>query len=148
VAQVRHLGQDVPAITPQVVSSNRATDNPDRVVRSDAAPAAEVELRHEIARTPVSVPSTSPNSAVLLEDESIANVTRENFEAHGTVLQVVKQASAEEMQAQSLELERSCVSRYDERCTSEAPVHCPKCGRWFCDAHAEDTHWHACAFPA
>jgi hypothetical protein len=26
-------------------------------------------------------------------------------------------------------------------------VHCAKCGRWFCDAHAEDEEWHPCMLP-
>lgn len=25
-----------------------------------------------------------------------------------------------------------------------ATVHCPNCGDWFCEAHAEDEHWHPC----
>jgi len=69
----------------------------------------------------------------------------EDFEAQGTVLQFANHRRAnEEIQAESLDLERFCVSRYGERCTSEAPVHCPKCGKWFCDAHAEDVQWHLC----
>jgi hypothetical protein len=33
------------------------------------------------------------------------------------------------------------LRRFGERCTGEALVHCPKCGSWFCDAHAEDERW-------
>jgi hypothetical protein len=44
------------------------------------------------------------------------------------------------------ELERLCqgVSPTDERCDHPATVHCVKCGKWFCDAHAEDQEWHPC----
>jgi len=34
------------------------------------------------------------------------------------------------------------VSPNDEPCDFPATVHCAKCGRWFCDAHAEDEEWH------
>jgi hypothetical protein len=37
------------------------------------------------------------------------------------------------------------VSRLDEPCNVSAAVFCEKCERWFCDAHAQDDHWHACA---
>jgi len=38
------------------------------------------------------------------------------------------------------DLERLCqaVSPNDEPCDYPATVHCATCGRWFCDAHAED----------
>ena len=47
------------------------------------------------------------------------------------------------------EVERSCqaVSPNDEPCDYPATVHCAKCGRWFCDAHAEDEEWHPCMLP-
>src|SRR5882757_5960878 len=47
------------------------------------------------------------------------------------------------------DLERFCqaVSPNDEPCDSPATVHCAKCGRWFCDAHAEDKEWHPCMLP-
>ncbi len=43
-------------------------------------------------------------------------------------------------------LERLCqgVSPNDEPCDFPATVHCPTCGRWFCDAHAENEEWHSC----
>jgi hypothetical protein len=43
-------------------------------------------------------------------------------------------------------LERLCqaVSPSDEPCDYPATVHCSRCGRWFCDAHAEDEEWHLC----
>ena len=42
--------------------------------------------------------------------------------------------------------ERSCqgVSSKDEACDYPATVHCSQCGKWFCDAHAEDDEWHPC----
>jgi hypothetical protein len=44
------------------------------------------------------------------------------------------------------EAERSCqaVSPNDEPSDYSSTVLCPPCGRWFCDAHAEDEEWHAC----
>ena len=36
------------------------------------------------------------------------------------------------------------MSPNDESCDYPATVHCAKCGRWFCDAHAEDEEWHPC----
>ncbi len=45
------------------------------------------------------------------------------------------------------EAKPSCegVSRLDEPCNVSAAVFCEKCGRWFCNAHAQDDHWHSCA---
>jgi hypothetical protein len=50
---------------------------------------------------------------------------------------------------QSDDVERLCqaVSPNDEPCDFPATVHCAKCGRWFCDAHAEDQEWHPCMLP-
>ena len=47
---------------------------------------------------------------------------------------------------ESKDVERLCqgVSPLDEPCDYPATVHCATCGRWFCDAHAEDEEWHAC----
>jgi hypothetical protein len=46
-------------------------------------------------------------------------------------------------------LKRLCqaVSPNDEMCDNPAKVRCTSCGRWFCDAHAEDEEWHSCALP-
>ena len=43
------------------------------------------------------------------------------------------------------DLERLCqgVSPNDYPAT----VHCATCGRWFCDAHAEDEEWHPSMLP-
>ena len=40
------------------------------------------------------------------------------------------------------------VSPSDEPCGYLATVHCRRCGRWFCDSHAEDEEWHSCALPS
>ncbi len=47
------------------------------------------------------------------------------------------------------EVQRLCqaVSPNDEPCDYPATVHCRKCGRWFCDAHAQDEEWHPCMLP-
>jgi DNA-binding NarL/FixJ family response regulator len=44
------------------------------------------------------------------------------------------------------ELERMCeaASPEGEQCTQPVTVHCTMCGKWFCDAHAEDKKWHSC----
>jgi hypothetical protein len=50
----------------------------------------------------------------------------------------------EAKEAENNDLERFCqaVSLSDEPCDFPATAHCAKCGRWFCDAHAEDEEWH------
>jgi hypothetical protein len=50
----------------------------------------------------------------------------------------------------SADLHRFCqaVSPNDEPCYNPATARCTKCGRWFCDAHAEDEEWHSCALPS
>jgi hypothetical protein len=37
------------------------------------------------------------------------------------------------------------VSANDEPCYIPATVRCGRCGRWFCDVHADDEEWHSCA---
>ena len=37
----------------------------------------------------------------------------------------------------------SCLAS-DEPCDYPATVHCAKCDKWFCDAHAEDEELHPC----
>jgi hypothetical protein len=43
-------------------------------------------------------------------------------------------------------LERMCqaISPEGEQCTQPATVRCTTCGKWFCDAHAEDERCHSC----
>jgi hypothetical protein len=45
--------------------------------------------------------------------------------------------------------ERLCkaVLPNGEPCDYPATVHCAKCSRWFCDAHAEDEKWHPYILP-
>ena len=52
----------------------------------------------------------------------------------------------EEQETQSVNRERLCqaVSPNDEPCDNPATVHCARCGRWFCDSHAEEEEWHPC----
>jgi hypothetical protein len=54
-----------------------------------------------------------------------------------------------EMEHEREDVERLCqgLSRNNERCDYPATVHCAKCGRWFCDTHAEDGEWHPCMLP-
>ncbi len=54
-----------------------------------------------------------------------------------------------EEEHESVDLERSCqgVSSGYAACTFPATIHCTTCGRWFCDAHAEDALWHPCMLP-
>jgi hypothetical protein len=49
-------------------------------------------------------------------------------------------------ESEAPDLERLCqgVSPKDEPCDYPATVHCATCGRWFCDAHAENEEWHPC----
>jgi hypothetical protein len=57
----------------------------------------------------------------------------------------------EEKGDEGTDLERLCqgvVSPGYAACTYPATVHCTKCERWFCDAHAEDEQWHPCMLPA
>jgi hypothetical protein len=106
--------------------------------------------KKDVAVVPALVPGyASGNTSKVFAHEAIGNMAREDFEAHGTVLQRVEPSTASPgKEAESAGLERLCVSRYGERCSWEATVHCPKCGRWFCDVHAEDKKWHHCALPA
>jgi hypothetical protein len=56
------------------------------------------------------------------------------------------QESAEEI-VEGEERERLCEAVSPEAvvCGFPATVRCPPCGKWFCDAHAEDQQWHPCA---
>jgi len=51
---------------------------------------------------------------------------------------------------ESTDRERLCqgVSAREGECDYPATVHCAKCSKWFCDAHAEDEQWHTCMLPA
>jgi hypothetical protein len=81
-------------------------------------------------------------------NEAIADITREGSDVYTTAPHRMKSSTGTvESEAQRVDPEHVCVSRYGERCSCEAVVHCPKCGRWFCDAHAEEEKWHSCALP-
>jgi hypothetical protein len=43
--------------------------------------------------------------------------------------------------------ERPCqaISSSNATCGFPASVRCTICGKWFCEAHAEDEQWHRCA---
>jgi len=135
------------AVPPQSLRSNHPAEQPKSPVPSGGPADAQVGLgKKSLAVVPAPVSDLrSGDSAKVLADEAIG-VAREDFEAYGTVLQRVKPSTAtEQKRAERAGLERFCISRYGERCTCEAAVHCPKCGRWFCDVHAEDEKWHDCA---
>jgi hypothetical protein len=133
----------VPAMEPQAVSTN-PIELP-KTVPSRSSVDAQVELGKEyLARAPVPE-FTASDSVRASVDRAIGDMAREDFEAYGIVLQRAPSTPTEEIQAESADLERLCVSCCGERCASEATVHCPKCRRWFCDAHAEDEKWHFCA---
>jgi hypothetical protein len=137
------------AMTPPPVPSDHPTEQPKSSPPSGSPADAQISSGKDyLAVVKASLPElASGDSAKVLVDEAVGNMEREDFEAHGTVLQLVKSSAvAEEKQAERADLERLCVSRYGDRCSCEATVHCPKCGRWLCDAHAEDEKWHLCAF--
>lgn len=134
--------------TPQAVHSNPA--EPQRSSASGSPMDAQVESAKKDL-TAVTAPVRdvpSGDSARALANGPGANGGREVSETYRPALQGLKPSTAtEEKQADRADMERVCVSRYGERCACDPSVHCPKCGRWFCDAHGEDEKWHACALP-
>jgi len=52
----------------------------------------------------------------------------------------------DEVKHEGEDRDRPCeaVSPDNAVCAFPATVRCPTCGKWFCDAHAEDEHWHSC----
>jgi len=141
--------EDIVAATLQSLRSNSPAEQPKSPAPASIVAEAEVGLEKEyLTVVPVPVPDlTSDNSTKVSANESNGDMAREDFEAYGTVLQKVG-PSTSTAQSEGLVLERLCASRYGERCTCDAAVHCPRCGRWFCDAHAEDEKWHQCALPS
>ena len=154
VAQVgrsARRSEGVLAMTPQSVPSippRTAEELPS--IRQSPRQSPDAQVSSGTDHLPVvkaSLPDlASGDSAKVLVDEAAGNTAREDFEAHGTVLQLVKSSAATEEKQAEADLERLCVSRYGDRCSAEATVHCPRCGRWLCDAHAEDEKWHPCPF--
>jgi hypothetical protein len=127
---------------------NLPAEHPKSSTPSEAGPGAQGGLeKKDSALVPVPVPGhASGDAAKVFAHEAVGNTAREDFEAYGTVLQRLEPSTATpNKEAESVGLERLCVSRYGERCSGEATVHCPKCGRWFCDVHAEEKKWHHCA---
>jgi hypothetical protein len=148
--QIVKTSQGVMAMTPQAVPSNHPTEQPKRSVASGGPADAQVgTAKKDLAEVKAPVrEAASVESAKALANEVTGNVAREDFDVYRTALQGVKPSTAtEEKQTDRADLERTCVSRYGQRCTCDASVHCPKCGRWFCDAHGEDEKWHTCALP-
>jgi hypothetical protein len=49
-------------------------------------------------------------------------------------------------ESQTLKAKPGCeaLSHLDEYCHQPAFIFCDQCDRWFCAAHAQDDHWHAC----
>jgi hypothetical protein len=144
------LGMDSQSVTaplPQSVSSNYPTEQPKAASPSGGPADAQAGFgKKDLADVTAPVRDVaSSDSAKTSVNEAIGNVAREDSEAYTTGLQRAKPSATEERQAERTDLEHICVSRYGERCTFDASVHCPKCGRWFCDAHGEDEKWHACA---
>jgi hypothetical protein len=90
-------------------------------------------------------PGDSPKT---LLNEAIANITPADSDVFSSAPQRMKPSTTMvEKEAERADVDHLCLSRYGERCSCEAVVHCPKCGRWYCDAHAEEEKWHACALP-
>jgi len=57
--------------------------------------------------------------------------------------------SMEAEKDENADLGRLCQGvspRYGD-CNYPATIHCAMCNKWFCDAHAEDKHWHPCMMP-
>jgi len=157
VGQVGQSGKTKEDIVAVTLHSRRSTvqeENPNGSVppgNTVDAQARQVGLEKKyLALVPESAPEVgSGASTKVVAEEPIGDMAREDFEAHGTVLQrVAPSTSTEQKQAEGVGGERLCASRYGERCTCEAVVHCPRCGRWYCDAHGEDEKWHHCALPS
>jgi len=147
VGPSRENGDGVLATTPPSVRSNHATEQPESSV--PPVPPSDAQVGFEKGNLAVAKARasglTSGDSAKFLADEALGNTPREDFEAYGTVFKRARPSTTmEETHGEYSNLVHLC-SRYAERCSYEATVHCPKCGKWFCDAHAEDGNWHPCA---
>jgi hypothetical protein len=148
-AEIGKNSVGVRAMTPQSVPGSRPAEQPKRSGASGGPADAQTRsAKEDLAVIEAPLPDfASGDSAEALVNEA-GNVAREPLETYRIVLQSEKPFPAtEEKRAERADLERMCVSRYGERCACDATVHCPKCGRWFCDAHGEDEKWHTCALP-
>jgi len=88
--------------------------------------------------------STNGDSAKSLTSEANGNTVPGESGAYRPALNGTPDQAEEAKNSGSAEPARLCRSRNGERCTCDATVHCPTCGAWFCDAHAEDETWHPC----
>ena len=149
------------AKAPPPVPGNRPAEQPKSSISSgipSGAPAdAQVGKAKQVAsptndladvRTAVCDIAPGDSAPKALLNEAIADITPEGPDVYTTAPHGMKSSTATvESEAQRVDPEHICVSRYGQRCSCEAVVHCPKCGRWFCDAHAEEEKWHSCALP-
>jgi hypothetical protein len=134
--------------TPQVVPGSHPTEPPKKSIAPIGPADAQVGLpKKDLPAVTAPVRDVaSGDSAKASANEAAGNVAREDFDVYRPALQGVNPSTpTEEKQADRADMERICVSRYGERCSCDPSVHCPKCGRWFCDAHGEDEKWHNCA---
>ena len=148
--------------TPQRAPSNQPADgdsqpqnrevaatNPKSIAPSGGPPDAQVGPAKKdlpAARTTICdlTPGDSPKT---LLNEAIADIRPPDSEVYSTAPLMKPSTAMVEKGAERADVEHLCLSRYGERCSCEAVVHCPKCGRWYCDAHAEEEKWHSCALP-
>lgn len=138
-------GKEVVPTMPQWAPGKNATEQPKSSVPNGrpADPQNGLETEHSVVTAAPTTQLTSGDAVKVLPAEAIANTPREDFEAYGTVFERANSSVATEETFGSADQTRTCSSNV-EQCTFEATVHCPKCGKWFCDAHAEDEQWHSC----
>jgi hypothetical protein len=145
-AEAGYLTEDPavePLTTPPLFAGDPA-EEPSSPALADGSADLQRALENDLVAVASAPPVRAPlnHSETLLADEGVGNTAREDFEAHGTVTLSRPSPGAE--QAEHSNAERLCVSGHGEECTYESTVHCPKCRKWFCDAHAEDENWHFC----
>jgi hypothetical protein len=129
---------------PQIVAqpASPLTETPAPVVvAQNVTPVAQADPTPSI--TIPAGGSTNGDSAKASANDAIANTAHAESQAYRPALKGTPDA-AEAKPSESAEPGRMCRSHNGERCTCEATVHCPTCGAWFCDAHAEDDQWHPC----
>lgn len=146
--QIAKTSVGVMAMAPQSAASNNPTEQPKRPVIGPAEAQVETPNKHAAVVTAPAGDFASSDSHKASMNGAVGKTAPEVFETYRPALQGVKASTVtEEKPADRADLERTCISRYGQRCTCDASVHCPKCGRWFCDSHGEDEKWHACALP-
>lgn len=146
--QIAKTSVGVMAMAPQPTASNYPTEQPKRPVIGPAEAQVEPPKKDSSVVTPPARDAASGDSPKAPVNGTAGKAVPEVSETYRLALQGAKPPTVtEEKQSDRADLERTCVSRYGERCTCDASVHCPKCGRWFCDSHGEDEKWHTCALP-